>query len=512
MAGALGAVASLAVLEVVALADPRGSSVLEAIGNRVIDSFAASLKDLAVALFGTSDKDALQIGTALIAIAIGAALGTSLDRRPNVLVAGFAAFGGVGVLAVTVDAQGSVPVAILACALAAAAGIVVAIGLHGRWARRGEAAPGVEEASHAALGPSIGRRKVLLDSAVVAGGAILATALARSVRAGLRDTTEVVRRLRIPRAAKVVAVPEGTLDVGSEAVEGISPFVTPVDDFYRIDTAFRVPSIDVETWSVKVTGMVDRELSLSFDDLLARDLLEVPITIQCVSNEVGNHLVGTARWRGVLLADLLREAGVRDGAEQVIGESVDGFTAGFPLDAALDGRDALLVVGMDGEPLPPEHGFPARLVVPGLYGYVSATKWLSEIRVTTWDEEGFWIPRGWSRLGPIKIASRIDVPHSGAELAAGTVAVAGVAWAPQRGISKVEVRIDEGEWREARLGPVPSDDTWVQWVLEWPATAGDHRITVRATAGDGEIQTAEEAPPAPDGATGHHSVQVSVAP
>jgi DMSO/TMAO reductase YedYZ molybdopterin-dependent catalytic subunit len=305
-------------------------------------------------------------------------------------------------------------------------------------------------------------------------------------------------------------VPADTLDRGARAIDGISPYVTPTDDFYRIDTAQRVPVVDVDSWRLRVTGMVDRELEVSYAQILERDLVELPITMQCVSNEVGGELIGTARWLGFPLADLLAEAGVQAGAEQVMTESVDGFTAGFPVADVLDGRNALVVVGMNGKPLPPEHGYPVRLVVPGLYGYVSCTKWLSELRLTTWEEEGFWIPRGWSRLGPIKTQSRIDVPRQGAEVAAGTVAVAGVAWAPIRGIATVEVRVDDGPWQQAVLGPSSSDDTWVQWWWSWEAAAGERTLTVRATDNDGEVQTAAVAPPAPDGATGRHTIRIDV--
>ena len=257
--------------------------------------------------------------------------------------------------------------------------------------------------------------------------------------------------------------------------------------------------------------MVDHPLQLTYDQLLARDLVEVPVTLQCVSNEVGGDLVGTAMWTGVRLADVLAEAGVQKRADQVIGESVDGFTAGFPSALAVDGRDALIAVGMGGETLPPLHGFPARLVVPGLYGYVSATKWLSAIRLTTFAEEaGYWIPRGWSRLGPIKTQSRIDVPRAGGSVKPGKVAIAGVAWAPTRGISRVEVRVDDGPWQDATLGRVANNDTWVQWMLAWDGKPGDHRAEVRATDGTGDVQTAKLADPAPDGATGHHTIDFTV--
>ena len=259
--------------------------------------------------------------------------------------------------------------------------------------------------------------------------------------------------------------------------------------------------------------MVDNEIELTFADILERTQVEEIVTLSCVSNEVGGDLVGNARWQGVLLADLLAEAGPQEGAEQVVGISVDGFTAGFPLEVAMDGRPAMIAIGMNGEPLPVVHGFPARLVVPGLYGYVSATKWLSEIRLTTWDGfDGYWIPRGWGKEGPIKTQSRIDVPRSGASLTAGPNAIAGVAWAPTRGIERVEVQVDDGEWQEARLGEETTDNSWRQWVVEWDAPVGDHEIRVRATDGNGDTQTEDIAPPAPDGATGWHDITVTVDP
>lgn len=510
LAGALGAAASLAVIEVVSAFDATGVSVTEAVGNRFIDSFAASLKDLAVALFGTSDKAALQIGTVIVCVAIGAWLGSTAQRRPNVVVAGFAAFAVVGIWASATDALASLPVAVVACALAALAGMVVTLGLAGRWARAYGPAPQEPSAAPARAEPGLARRTVVVNGAVAAAVIAFTAAIGRTIKESARSAASVVTRA-IPQPAARVETPRATLDRGPDAIAGISPYVTPTDDFYRIDTAQRVPVVDVDGWEVTIEGMVERELRLTYDDLLARDLVELPITMLCVSNEVGGDLVGTARWTGIRLADLLTEAGVRDGAQQVVAESVDGFTAGFPVEVALDGRDALLVVGMNGQPLPPEHGYPARLVVPGVYGYVSATKWLSKVRLTTWDEAGYWIPRGWSRLGPIKTSSRIDVPTRGADLAAGPQVVAGVAWAPTKGIARVEVKVDDGGWEEATLGPVASDDTWVQWFYEWDAPAGDHRLSVRAVDGDGGVQTAEEAPPAPDGASGHHSIQVEVA-
>ena len=275
-------------------------------------------------------------------------------------------------------------------------------------------------------------------------------------------------------------------------------------DFYRIDTALLVPQVSPDHWRLKVHGMVDRELELTFADLLARPMVERDVTLSCVSNEVGGSLVGNAVWRGARLADLLDEAGVQPGATQLFSTSADGWTCGSPVSAIMDGRDALLAVAMNGEPLPIDHGFPVRLVVPGLYGYVSATKWVVDLKLTTFDDVAYWVPRGWAQQAPVKTMSRIDVPRA-EQVPAGTVAVAGVAWAVHRGISKVEVQVDDGPWQAARLGTVPSDDSWVQWVLEWDAQPGDHVLTVRATDGAGELQPEEPADPAPDGAQGWHA-------
>jgi hypothetical protein len=257
--------------------------------------------------------------------------------------------------------------------------------------------------------------------------------------------------------------------------------------------------------------MIDHEIVMSYDQLLAQPMVERMVTLCCVSNEVGGDLIGNAVWQGVLLRPLLEEAGVHPEAEQVFSESVDGFTCGFPVAAALDGRDCLIALGMNGEPLPRAHGFPARLVVPGLYGYVSATKWLQRIELTTWGaSQGYWIPRGWSREGPIKTQSRIDVPRPNETVKAGTVTVAGVAWAQQRGVAKVEIRIDGGEWREARLGDGAGVDAWKQWVYEWDAAPGDHSLQVRATDTTNHPQTEQVAPPAPNGATGYHTRHLTV--
>ncbi len=307
-------------------------------------------------------------------------------------------------------------------------------------------------------------------------------------------------------------LPPVPLDAVTVDVGGMPPFITPNAEFYRIDTALQVPAVPVDDYRLRVTGMVDRPLEFSFEQIQAMTLVESDITLTCVSNEVGGRLVGNARWLGVPLADVLSQAGVHDGATQIVGRSVDGWTAGFPVEAAFDGRGALLAIGMNGEPLPLEHGFPVRLVVPGLYGYVSATKWLTEIELTTFEAfDHYWVSRGWAEKAPIKTMSRIDVPASFATVRPGRVPVAGVAYAQTRGIARVEVQIDEGPWAEARLAESLNDVTWRQWVYEWDATPGNHQVRVRATDKTGTTQPEERTEPIPDGATGWHSVFVRVA-
>jgi DMSO/TMAO reductase YedYZ molybdopterin-dependent catalytic subunit len=318
--------------------------------------------------------------------------------------------------------------------------------------------------------------------------------------------------LTLPAAAEPLApIPDGV----NAGVDGISPFTTPNADFYRIDTALTVPQLPAEDYELRITGMVDNELTFTFDDLVKRDVVEYDITLTCVSNTIGGGLVGNARWLGVRLDELLAEAGVQAGADQVVGRSIDGYTCGFPLEAATDGRNAMVAFGMNGEPLPLEHGFPVRLVVPGLYGYISATKWLVEIELTTFEEfEQYWVPRGYADKAPIKLMSRIDTVDGLGTLtrgADGTAAIGGVAWAQRRGISNVEVKIDDAEWMAAELGEALNDDTWRQWAYRWtPGATGRSSISVRATDGDGMIQTDERSEPLPDGASGHHQIVVFV--
>ena len=297
-----------------------------------------------------------------------------------------------------------------------------------------------------------------------------------------------------------------------DEVAGISPYITPKGEFYRIDTALTVPQVDPADWRLRITGMVDNPLELTFDDILSMELSDHVITLACVSNPVGGDLVDNAVWTGVPLAVLLERAGAQRAANQVVGRSVDDFTAGFPTGVVHDGRNAILAIGMNDELLPTRHGFPARLVVAGLYGYVSAVKWLDEIHLTTWDGfDGYWVPRGWSKRGPMKTQSRIDVPRRGARLKAGEATpVAGIAWAPTRGISRVETKIGDEAWTPCRLGQALGDESWVQWHREWtPPTSGSYEIRVRATDGKGTTQGSLNIPSKPNGAEGHHTITVS---
>jgi DMSO/TMAO reductase YedYZ molybdopterin-dependent catalytic subunit len=316
------------------------------------------------------------------------------------------------------------------------------------------------------------------------------------------------RALRLPRPSESAsALPAGVnLDI-----PGLTPFITSNTAFYRVDTAIVLPQVAPSSWQLRIHGMVAREITLTFDELLRRPLIEDYVTLCCVSNPVGGPYIGNALWLGASLASLLRQAGIRAGADQLLCTSADGFTSGTPVQAVMDGRDALLAVAMNGQPLPVAHGFPARMVVPGLYGYVSATKWVTDITVTTFaGNYAYWAQRGWSQQAPIKTESRIDVPNGQGQIQAGRTAVAGVAWAQHKGIEAVEVRVDQGPWNQARLAAVPGIDTWRQWVWEWDATSGNHTIECRATDKTGYTQTDAQEQPEPNGATGHPMVAVTV--
>jgi DMSO/TMAO reductase YedYZ molybdopterin-dependent catalytic subunit len=509
LAGAAGALAGIGLSELVA-GLLGASSLLAAIGGFVIDSQPPGAKDLVVALFGTNDKLALEIFIVLVATAIGAALGLVAVRRSFGLAAlGFGAFAVAGFLASLRSPASSMTTSLVVALVAGIVGVQVLAFLL-RTAGAGRAADG----SPASVPmPDWSRRGFLLQAAAVG----IASTAAGVIGRRLLDGGSIVGpdqgtggSVALPGAAETASIPPGAeLDQA-----GLTPLVVPNDDFYRIDTALVTPSVNAATWSLRVFGLVDREVTLSYADLAELPMFEQYVTISCVSNEVGGGLVGNAKWTGVRLRDVLAMAGVQAAATQLVGRSVDGWTAGMPTAWVMDeSREPMIALKMNDEPLPRIHGFPARLIIPGLYGYVSATKWLSELELTTLEGfNGYWIPLGWAKDGPILTQSRIDTPRDGMSVAAGRVPIAGIAWAPDRGIAKVEVSIDGGEWQAAKLTTPISKATWVQWLVAWDAStaSGEHTIEVRATDGAGVIQTPDRTPPAPDGARGHHAIRVRV--
>jgi DMSO/TMAO reductase YedYZ molybdopterin-dependent catalytic subunit len=499
LAGAAAGALALGIAELLAGILPGATSPIVAVGDLVIALQPPGAKQFVVDLFGTADKLVLNLFIAAVAIGAAAVGGVLARRRPWVVPLGAGAFGILALFAGLQDPLAE-PITTLVVVVAA---VLVAI-----YAMRWLLALAAEEDQPAAEMPAWGRRRFLGTSIAVIGLAVTGGVAGRTLlERGRQNAIAQAGELPPPTTA-APPLPQGAeLDV-----EGITPLVIPNERFYRIDTALLVPRPDLNTWRLSVNGMVGNEIVLTYDELVAMPLFEQYVTIACVSNEVGGNLVGNALWRGVRLKELLQQADIDTDATQIVGRSVDGFTVGFPTAYALaDDREPMVAVGMNGEPLPVDHGFPARLIVPGLFGYVSATKWLTQIELTTWEAfDAYWVPLGWSKEGPILTQSRIDVPRAGASLSAGTNPVAGVAWAPDRGVSAVEVQVDDGGWQPATISAPISDATWVQFSYAWDATAGDHRIQVRATDGDGEVQTDERSEPAPDGARGHHTIQVSV--
>ncbi|XVV15508.1 molybdopterin-dependent oxidoreductase [Actinoplanes sp. CA-131856] len=478
-AGVLAAGLGVAVAELFAAAARPGAGPLVVVGGAVIDATPTAVKEFAVRELGTHDKPVLLASVGVVLALFAALIGALGQRRRVLVAAGAAVLGVAGAAAALSRPAGTLPDAGPSVLAATIAGATL-------WWLLNQAAP-----------PSPGRRAFLRGAALVAGAAVLAEGGALLVR---RTAGRVRTDLRLPAPA-------------SAAQPSDPGLATPTRDFYRVDTALTVPRIDPDTWSLRVHGMVGRELRLTLDDLLRRPLIERDITLNCVSNEVGGPYIGTARWLGVPLGPLLREAGLLDSADQIVARSAEGMTIGTPVATALDGRDTMLAVAMNGAPLPPEHGFPVRMLTPGLYGYAGACKWVSELELTTFAAfDAYWVERGWARAGTVRTASRIDKPRPFARLAPGPVTVAGVAWAQRRGITKVEISVDGGPWREAELLPVPSADTWVQWRYRWNAAAGPHSLAVRAVDGDGAVQTRERATPFPSGATGWHTVTVTVTP
>ena len=503
VAGMVATIAGIATAEVAAGVSLAVPSALDALGQLVVTALPGPAVTAAIDVLGAANRAVLTLTSLLVALLLGAMVGRLAASSLGAAAAAVAVVGCGTALATASRPGASIPMVV---ATLVAAGLV-AIGLLARLlGHLGLRPRGPTPVAPSPTDPPVDRRAFLRLGVAASVGA---TGLGAVARGGRSVSGDGFAPSGPAPQATVPAPPVTAAQDLATSVEGVSPVLTPIDRFFRIDTAIVLPRVDVADWELSITGEVERPLSLSYDQLLARDLVEVDATIACVSNEVGGSLIGTARWVGVPLAELLEEAGPSAAAEQVLGRSVDGFTAGFPLAAALDGRQALVAVGMNGEVLPMRHGFPARLVVPGLFGYVSATKWLSAIELTPWDGvDGYWIPRGWSKEGPVKTSSRIDVPGMADEVAAGSVVVAGVAWAPTRGIEVVEVLVDGEVASTAELVPPLSDATWVQWRAEVTLTAGEHSLAVRATDGDGSLQAVGPSRPAPDGAEGWHTIRV----
>ncbi len=491
--GILAAAGAVAVGHLVAgVIAPAASPVL-AVGSTLVDLAPQPLKAFAINTFGERDKDALLVGIAVTVAILAASIGLVTRTRPLVGAAAIGLFGFVGAVAALARPASSA-ISVVPSLLGAVVGVLILLGLFRLLAGSGDGS----------VDPD--RRRFVIGA--TAAGALVVVSGGLGVLLGRLRASDVGSVVLPTPVDAAPPLPAGVaLDV-----PGLSSYYTPNEIFYRVDTALTIPVIDADAWTLRIHGMVDREVSLTLPELLGLPTIERDITLACVSNQVGGSYVGNARWIGVPLAVVLELAGVQPGADQIVSRSIDGMTIGTPTAVALDGRDAMLAVGMNGVPLPPVNGYPVRMLVPGLYGYVSATKWLVELELTTFDAfDPYWVERGWAPRGPIKTMSRIDTPRPLATVASGRIVIAGVAWAQHRGIERVEVRIDEGAWQEATLATRDSIDTWRQWTLVWEATAGRHRLEVRAQDADGVIQTDDRSEPFPDGATGWHSVVMTVA-
>ncbi len=500
-AGVAGVAVSLGLTELFAGLSASVPSAISSIGAFVIDVSPPWLKTFAISTFGTADKAVLGIGTFLIALLIGWFVGRASARNPVPIIVAFGVAAVIGIAAQLTEAGAATALVIASTLVAVEAGVLTWYGLL-VWSRSAEGdGPEFDPAGY-------GRRRLLVGVGAAVVVSVVSIGVGRSM---LRSRAEVQRgSLVLPEPVERQADPEA---VNAFDLQFMTPIVIDNAKFYRIDTALVVPAVDPEKWTLTIKGMVDREVVLTYADIMAMPLVERYVTLSCVSNEVGDGLVGNALWTGVPLPDLLEMAGVQAGADQIVGRSIDGWAAGFPTDLAFDGRNALLAVGMNREVLPANHGFPARLVVPGLYGYVSATKWITEIELTTWDAfDGYWIPRGWSKEGPIKTQSRIDRPRPRSKVDAGAYTLGGIAWSPEHGIAGVEVQIDDGPWMPCELSEPLSSEAWVQWKLDAAFVEGDHLIRVRATDRAGFTQTSREVSPAPDGAEGWHTINIKAVP
>lgn len=501
LAGIAAAAVALGVTQLVAVPFGPQADARTAVGSAVIDLTPGPVKEWAIQTFGTADKLFLTVLVVGVIALLAAVTARWETRRVPIGSAAIVIAGIIGCAAVLTRA-GATWADIVPTVVGTACGVVVLRLLTSGRFTDATAQTDTDDS------PDRGRRLSLVTLGFLGAGAlsgvggVVLSRLTSSV-SGDRDA------FALPRID--VAAPPVPPTVQPKGV-ALPSFVTSNNDFYRIDTALSVPQLSRADWQLKIHGMVDREITYRFEDLDRFEVVEQLVTLTCVSNPVGGDLISNAAWTGYRVRDLLAEAGVHSDADMVLSMSIDGFTAGTPVDALTDNRGSLLAIGMNGQPLPTEHGYPARLVVPGLYGYVSATKWVVDLELTRFDRaEAYWTRLGWSPRGPIKTESRIDVPRSGQDIPAGPVTFGGVAWAQDRGVRAVEVRIDEGDWQRAELGTGYSNDTWRLWSFNWQATQpGLHTITVRATDNTGAVQTSDQADPVPDGATGWHTVSFAV--
>jgi DMSO/TMAO reductase YedYZ molybdopterin-dependent catalytic subunit len=499
-AGVASAAVALGVIELTAAFFSPAADARTAVGTAVINLTPGPVKEWAIQTFGTADKLFLSVAVlAVIGVLAAVAAVWERSRIPvgTVAIVAAAVAGSIAVLAI----PGARVVDIIPTLLGAVCGIVVLRFL----TRRINAS----ETSEAAVGEDVdpGRRLSLLTFGL-GGLGLLGGVAGALITRRLHSVSGDRESFALPSAPPPSPIPDDVTPAGVQ----LPSFITPNKEFYRIDTALSVPQLARADFRLRIHGMVDREVTYTFDDLAKFEPITKVVTLTCVSNPVGGDLISNATWTGYRVADLLRASGIHPDADMVLSTSIDGFTAGTPVEALTDARESMLAIGMNGTPLPVEHGYPARLVVPGLYGYVSATKWVVDLELTRFDRaQAYWTKLGWSERGPIKTESRIDVPRDGQKVAKGPVTFGGVAWAQNRGVKAVEVRIDDGPWQPAQLGAAYSDDTWRLWSFPWTATQGGfHTITARATDNTGAVQTEDQAPPAPDGATGWPSVSFEV--
>jgi DMSO/TMAO reductase YedYZ molybdopterin-dependent catalytic subunit len=501
IAGVAAAAVALGVAQLVAIPFGARADARTAVGSVIVDLTPGPVKESAIQSLGTLDKLFVAVVLLVVIAAIAAIAGTFETRTRPVGSAVIAAAGILGCVAV-LSRQGATALDTVPTVVGTVCGVAALRLLTRRFApRHPHDGADFDE-------PDAGRRRLvmygLLGFGVVSG--VVGALITRSVQSVAGDRKALI----LPRVR--TSAPPIPPDVQPSGV-ALPSFITANADFYRVDTALTVPQLSRGEWRLRIHGMVDHETTYTFDDLAGFDAVETVTTLTCVSNPVGGNLISTGVWTGYRVADLLAKAGVHPDADMVLSTSIDGFTAGTPTDAFTDGREALLAVGLNGQPLPIEHGYPARLVVPGLYGYVSATKWVVDMELTRFDRaKAYWTRQGWAARAPIKTESRIDVPKAGQKLPMGPVVFGGVAWAQNRGVRAVEVLIDDGLWQPAQQGASYSNDTWRLWSFPWEAKSpGRHTITVRATDNTGATQTADRAAPAPDGATGWHTVDFTVA-